>query len=210
MIVEAKPLNKLRNLVLDLFGHIWHARFHGKPEKLFHFPPLNGKDTFANYLFAMEIVPSACYFLYFFHCAMNFLVRPPGAWESLAKRKKGGQWKLPNMPFIIFIFFPCVCMFKNKTADDNLWLVLHNGCRSYWRDYDTALFILKHLYHDIPEDPDEIRQPNKAGSSENQRKPAGLICQTEAVIDEDLPLTFSDRTLIREFSRKVRKTMRIS
>jgi hypothetical protein len=25
--------------------------------------------------------------------------------------------------------------------------------RSYWQDPDTALFILKHLYHDIPEEP---------------------------------------------------------
>lgn len=103
MIVEAKPLNKLRNLVLDLFGHIWHARFHGKPEKLFHFPPLNGKDTFANYLFAMEIVPSACYFLYFFHCAMNFLVRPPGAWESLAKRKNG--WTVEVAKHALYFFY---------------------------------------------------------------------------------------------------------
>lgn len=112
--------------------------------------------------------------------------------------------------FFLFSFPACACSKIKRQTITCGWFFLHNGCRSYWRDYDTALFILKHLYHDIPEDPDEIRQPNKAGSSENQRKPAGLICQTEAVIDEDLPLTFSDRTLIREFSRKVRKSMRIS
>lgn len=90
------------------------------------------------------------------------------------------------------------------------WFSLHNACRSYWRDHDTALFILKHLYRDIPEDPDEIRQPNSVGGSVNQREPAAVTYQTEPVMDEDLPLTFSDRTLIREFSRKVRKSMRIS
>ncbi|EEC81891.1 hypothetical protein OsI_25712 [Oryza sativa Indica Group] len=26
------------------------------------------------------------------------------------------------------------------------------SCSNYWRDHDTALFILKHLYHDIPEE----------------------------------------------------------
>jgi hypothetical protein len=31
--------------------------------------------------------------------------------------------------------------------------------RSYWQDPDTALFILKHLYHDIPEEPEIPKDP---------------------------------------------------
>ncbi|XXG39461.1 hypothetical protein AAC387_Pa01g0415 [Persea americana] len=100
-------------------------------------------------------------------------------------------------------------MLQDKTFE-HAYISAIGSHTSYWRDHDTALFILKHLYRDIPEDPDEIRQPNSVGGSVNQREPAAVTYQTEPVMDEDLPLTFSDRTLIREFSRKVRKSMRIS
>jgi hypothetical protein len=32
------------------------------------------------------------------------------------------------------------------------WISYVYSCSNYWRDHDTALFILKHLYHDIPEE----------------------------------------------------------
>ncbi|KAK1262953.1 hypothetical protein QJS04_geneDACA018576 [Acorus gramineus] len=78
---------------------------------------------------------------------------------------------------------------------------------NYWRDPDTALFILKHLYRDIPEEPNPNEEPScSEDSSRNQRRTEDLFYRTE-VMDEDIPLTFSDHSLVREFSRKVRKHM---
>ncbi|TVU43733.1 hypothetical protein EJB05_10223, partial [Eragrostis curvula] len=65
---------------------------------------------------------------------------------------------------------------------------------NYWRDHDTALFILKHLYRDIPEEPP---------ADETERMPIRLFYVRDPIA-EDTPLTFSDNSLVREFSRKVR------
>ncbi|KAI8002525.1 Phospholipase SGR2 [Camellia lanceoleosa] len=75
---------------------------------------------------------------------------------------------------------------------------------NYWRDPDTALFILKHLYRDIPEDP-EVLEEIKDSSSKNGSE--GWSDQREAV-DEELPLTFADRVFVRNFSRGARKIMK--
>lgn len=73
---------------------------------------------------------------------------------------------------------------------------------NYWRCYDTALFILKHLYRDIPEDP-----PGESSDEESSKtKPIHAFYEKNS-LDEDIPLTFSDRTIVREFSRKARKAM---
>ncbi|XP_062196295.1 phospholipase SGR2-like [Phragmites australis] len=65
---------------------------------------------------------------------------------------------------------------------------------NYWRDHDTALFILKHLYRDIPEE---------APADETERRPISLFYVRDPIA-EDTPLTFSDSSLVKEFSRKVR------
>ncbi|KAF9608531.1 hypothetical protein IFM89_009897 [Coptis chinensis] len=78
---------------------------------------------------------------------------------------------------------------------------------NYWRDPDTALFILKHLYRDIPEEP---TSPGHSGdNSKRQTKSSGRFYQCDTV-DDELPLTFSDRMLVKEFSRKVRMAMKNS
>nr|XP_029118235.1 phospholipase SGR2 isoform X2 [Elaeis guineensis] len=77
---------------------------------------------------------------------------------------------------------------------------------NYWRDYDTALFILKHLYRDIPEEPPTTEQSSSGSGSRTQRRAIKLFYDREA-IDEDTPLTFSDDLRIREFSRKAKKIM---
>lgn len=77
---------------------------------------------------------------------------------------------------------------------------------NYWRDYDTALFILKHLYRDIPEEPPATEQSSSGWGSRTQRRAIKLFYDREA-IDEDTPLTFSDNLLIREFSRKAKNIM---
>lgn len=73
---------------------------------------------------------------------------------------------------------------------------------NYWRDYDTALFMLKHLYRDIPEEPDDL--PSGEVSSQPHGRHITLYYDKDS-LDEDLPLTFSDSQSIREFSRKARK-----
>lgn len=78
---------------------------------------------------------------------------------------------------------------------------------NYWRDPDTALFILKHLYRDIPEEPHE--HANTGGGSLSQGRPRSLFYDKD-YMDEDTPLTFSDSSLVREFSRKAKKAMNTS
>ncbi|KAJ0969391.1 hypothetical protein J5N97_022268 [Dioscorea zingiberensis] len=77
---------------------------------------------------------------------------------------------------------------------------------NYWRDPDTALFILKHLYRDIPEEPESSEQPDSSCGSGTQKRPSGLYFDGDDM-DEDIPLTFSDYAMIREFSRKAKKAM---
>ncbi|PKA55077.1 hypothetical protein AXF42_Ash003714 [Apostasia shenzhenica] len=77
--------------------------------------------------------------------------------------------------------------------------------RNYWRDPDTALFILKHLYCDIPEEPHE--EPCDGGSHIKAR--VALFYEKDSM-DEDLPLTFSDHSSIRNFSRKAKKALNSS
>lgn len=78
---------------------------------------------------------------------------------------------------------------------------------NYWRDPDTALFILKHLYRDIPEEPHDGMS---AACSSNTEKPPVTLFYEKDFLDEDLPLTFSDYSLIRDFSRKAKKAMQSS
>lgn len=68
------------------------------------------------------------------------------------------------------------------------------SCSNYWRDHDTALFILKHLYRDIPEDPP---------SDVIERMPVKLFYERDPV-EEETPVTFSDHAAIKEFCRKLR------
>ncbi|KAA3484404.1 phospholipase SGR2-like isoform X4 [Gossypium australe] len=74
---------------------------------------------------------------------------------------------------------------------------------NYWRDYDTALFILKHLYRDIPEDPNFLGE-SIDGSLKDENASMGWSDERET-IDEELPLTFSDRDMVKNFSRKAKK-----
>lgn len=77
--------------------------------------------------------------------------------------------------------------------------------RNYWRDYDTALFILKHLYRDIPEDP-HSSVASSGESLKHESTSAGWYDQRDTV-EEDVPLTFSDRVMVRNFSSRAKKFM---
>ena len=87
-------------------------------------------------------------------------------------------------PVVLLIaFFPC--LFDILTG---MWI---DSCSNYWRDHDTALFIIKHLYRDIPEEPPAERMPVR-------------LFYVRDPIAEDTPLTFSDNSSVKEFSRKVK------
>ena len=67
-------------------------------------------------------------------------------------------------------------------------------CRNYWRDPDTALFMLRYLYRDIPEEPDEQRESRWSDPRE--------------VEDEEAPLTFADNMSIKHFSYKAKNIIK--
>ncbi|KAK4419768.1 Phospholipase SGR2 [Sesamum alatum] len=71
---------------------------------------------------------------------------------------------------------------------------------NYWRDSDTALFMLKHLYRDIPEEP-VLASDQLEDSSKDENGLTGWSDPSE-VADEELPLTFGDSAYS---SHKVKK-----
>ncbi|KAH6765763.1 shoot gravitropism 2 [Perilla frutescens var. hirtella] len=74
---------------------------------------------------------------------------------------------------------------------------------NYWRDPDTALFMLRHLYRDIPEEPGEQRE-----SSSKDESSASRWFDPREVEDEELPLTFADNMSIKNFSYKAKKILK--
>ncbi|KAH9781605.1 phospholipase SGR2 [Citrus sinensis] len=93
-------------------------------------------------------------------------------------------------------------MLQDKTFE-HPYLQAIGSHTNYWRDEDTALFILKHLYRDIPEDPNS---PMESGgdNSKGESGSTGWSDQREYA-EEELPLTFSDRAVVRSFSRRAKK-----
>lgn len=81
-----------------------------------------------------------------------------------------------------------------------------NFDRNYWRDHDTALFMLNHLYKDIPEEP-ILPTDEEEGSSKDENNLKGW-CDPREVAEEELPLTFADGVSIKHFSHKVKKMER--
>ncbi|XP_062024723.1 phospholipase SGR2 isoform X1 [Rosa rugosa] len=61
---------------------------------------------------------------------------------------------------------------------------------NYWRDYDTALFIMKHLYRGIDED--NLPAESSRKYSKDKMGFPGWSDQI-GTVDEELPLTFSER-----------------
>ncbi|KAJ0024171.1 hypothetical protein Pint_07041 [Pistacia integerrima] len=88
-------------------------------------------------------------------------------------------------------------MLQDKTFEHPYLKVigLHTN---YWRDYNTALFILKHLYRDIPADPNSPASSSE-GNSKTESASIGWSDQRETA-EEELPLTFSNRMMVRNFS----------
>ncbi|KAJ4713806.1 phospholipase SGR2 [Melia azedarach] len=96
-------------------------------------------------------------------------------------------------------------MLQDKTFE-HAYLQAIGSHTNYWRDCDTALFILKHLYRDIPEDPNSPAE-SSVNNSKGENISTGWSDQRETA-EEELPLTFSDRNMARNFSRKAKKFMK--
>ncbi|XP_038713765.1 phospholipase SGR2-like isoform X2 [Tripterygium wilfordii] len=94
-------------------------------------------------------------------------------------------------------------MLQDKTFE-HPYLQALGSHTNYWRDNDTALFILKHLYIDIPEDPNSPDESSGCNSKEEETGATAWTEQRDAA-DEELPLTFSDRQMVKNFSRRVKK-----
>ncbi|KAK8463648.1 hypothetical protein PHAVU_011G002700 [Phaseolus vulgaris] len=101
-------------------------------------------------------------------------------------------------------------MLQDKTFE-HPYLQAIGAHTNYWRDYDTALFILKHLYQDTPEDQDIIEDPDLSvisnmDKSKHESTSVGWY-EPRDTIEEDLPLTFSDNVMVKSFSSKAKKVL---
>ncbi|KAK7341042.1 hypothetical protein VNO80_23966 [Phaseolus coccineus] len=101
-------------------------------------------------------------------------------------------------------------MLQDKTFE-HPYLQAIGAHTNYWRDYDTALFILKHLYQDTPEDQDIIEDPDLSvitsmDKSKHESTSVGWY-EPRDTIEEDLPLTFSDKVMVKSFSSKAKKVL---
>nr|XP_043625139.1 phospholipase SGR2-like [Erigeron canadensis] len=74
---------------------------------------------------------------------------------------------------------------------------------SYWKDLDTALFILKHLYRDIPDEPET---PDKYMEDETNQETGDWKrwFNDEEAAEEELPLTFSNTKFVKKFTRRAK------
>ncbi|KAL8026952.1 hypothetical protein ABFX02_14G063600 [Erythranthe guttata] len=79
---------------------------------------------------------------------------------------------------------------------------------NYWRDSDTALFILKHLYRDIPDEPISCNDQQLNDSSNDDKSLTTKWSDPREIANEELPLTFADSVSIRNFSQRAKKTMK--
>ncbi|KAL7113751.1 hypothetical protein ACP275_04G078800 [Erythranthe tilingii] len=76
---------------------------------------------------------------------------------------------------------------------------------NYWRDHDTALFMLKHLYRDIPEEEPVLHIEDLKEGSSNDENRLNRWSDPRELAEEELPLTFADSLSIKHFSHKVKK-----
>ncbi|CAJ1978255.1 unnamed protein product [Sphenostylis stenocarpa] len=95
-------------------------------------------------------------------------------------------------------------MLQDKTFE-HPYLQAIGAHTNYWRDYDTALFILKHLYQDTPED-SNLSAVSSMDKSKHESTSVGWY-EPRDTVEEDLPLTFSDKVLVRSFSNKAKKVL---
>ncbi|KAJ4916987.1 Phospholipase SGR2 [Raphanus sativus] len=97
-------------------------------------------------------------------------------------------------------------MLQDKTFE-HPYLQAIGAHTNYWRDNDTALFIIKHLYRELPDEP---YSPTESTDVDNTPKDSSThhswIDRSETDdADEELPLTFSNRESFYEDAKKYLK-----
>jgi hypothetical protein len=68
-------------------------------------------------------------------------------------------------------------------------------------------FILKHLFRDTPKDPNSPEESTGGNSKEESGSTCWSVVWSNQreTVDEELPLTFSDTVMVRNFLRKAKK-----
>lgn len=88
---------------------------------------------------------------------------------------------------------------QNKTFEHQ-YISAVGAHTKYWRDPDTALFILKHLYRNIPNEPQiPSKHTDNTANQETEDK------WEETFNDEQTSLTFANEKFLRQFSDKAKK-----
>ncbi|KAG7593575.1 DDHD domain [Arabidopsis thaliana x Arabidopsis arenosa] len=100
-------------------------------------------------------------------------------------------------------------MLQEKTFE-HPYLQAIGAHTNYWRDNDTALFIIKHLYRELPDGPNSPTESTEGDDSpKDSSRPHSWIDRRETDYDdEELPLTFSDKQIARSFSAEAKKYLK--
>ncbi|KAI3835110.1 hypothetical protein MKW92_048963 [Papaver armeniacum] len=77
-------------------------------------------------------------------------------------------------------------MLQDKTFEHQ-YISAIGSHTNYWRDEDTALFILNHLYSDIPKEPSKSEQSSRS-SLKRETRPKDLHCQNDEISELVVPL----------------------
>ncbi|CAH8254434.1 unnamed protein product [Arabidopsis lyrata] len=100
-------------------------------------------------------------------------------------------------------------MLQEKTFE-HPYLQAIGAHTNYWRDQDTALFIIKHLYRELPDGPNSPTESTEGDDRpKDSSRPHSWIDRRETDYDdEELPLTFSDKQIARSFSAEAKKYLK--
>ncbi|CAL9216981.1 unnamed protein product [Arabidopsis halleri] len=100
-------------------------------------------------------------------------------------------------------------MLQDKTFE-HPYLQAIGAHTNYWRDNDTALFIIKHLYRELPDGPNSPKESTEGDDSpkDSSRHHSWIDRRETDYDDEELPLTFSDKQIARSFSAEAKKYLK--
>uniref|UniRef100_A0A1J3HS01 Phospholipase SGR2 n=1 Tax=Noccaea caerulescens TaxID=107243 RepID=A0A1J3HS01_NOCCA len=100
-------------------------------------------------------------------------------------------------------------MLQDKTFE-HPYLQAIGAHTNYWRDNDTALFIIKHLYRELSDEPNSPTESTEGDDSpkESSRAHSWIDRRETDDADEELPLTFSNKEIARSFSAEAKKYLK--
>ncbi|CAA7061232.1 unnamed protein product [Microthlaspi erraticum] len=101
-------------------------------------------------------------------------------------------------------------MLQDKTFE-HPYLQAIGAHTNYWRDNDTALFIIKHLYRELSDEPNSPTPTESTEGDDSPKvssRPHSWIDRETDDADEELPLTFSNKEIARSFSADAKKYLK--